>query len=106
MNEANEMEENGQEISDTEDKVNKMPISIKKNKSDVLTNQIDLKTLFVLSSYGNKSLKSKVQDCLSLFTALYENCLKVEQLLKHLSTNLIKKHDFKFELENLEFSSH
>ena len=34
--------------------------------------QRELKTIFLLSSHGNKSPKSKLKDCITLFETLYE----------------------------------
>ena len=56
----------------------------------------------MLSSHGGKSQKSKLQDCLSLFEALYE---KQNNLTQNSQTILSSHKDFDFDACRLEFSS-
>lgn len=66
-------------------------------KSNVTTRE--LKSLLMLSSHGNKSQKSKLKDCLSLFELLYERQEKIVMELQN------KNNNFEFDVCNFEISS-
>ncbi len=71
--------------------------------------QRELKTIFLLSSHGNKSPKSKLKDCITLFETLYEKNEQIKNELNDLivqkKLNQIKKFDFKFDLYKFEFEN-
>ena len=74
-----------------------------------VSTQRELKTIFILSSHGNKSPKSKLKDCCSLFETLYEKNEQIKSTLNDLVSqkkyNQIKKFDFKFDLYKFEFTN-
>lgn len=89
-------------MTEVEDETTSQRIDLKKEEELVKkpaksSSQRELKSLLMLSSHGNKSQKSKIKDCLSLFEILYEG---QQQKVKNISQN--NSNDFEFHLRDFE----